>query len=154
MLCARRAQAPAAEARFVRRTAEERSLRLSACSTIAIVTALLAACVPTPQPRPVSIRPSCCRVCWPGMRIEGFVRDTTGTPVAGVQVRLVGTCMEAVTDERGHYMLNGSPLGRVHLRAEYLGYVPTDLVASADSTRGTTTFVDIVLQSKGIQIVD
>jgi hypothetical protein len=125
-----------------------------ACRCIAIATALIAACVPPAQPGAASLQRSCCRVCWPGMRIEGVVRDSAGAPVVGAQVQLVGTCVQAVTDERGRYVLSGSPIGRFHVRAEYLGYYPTDLIASADSTRGKTTLVDIVLQSRGVQIVN
>ena len=54
--------------------------------------------------------------------LHGLVRDTTGLPVAGARVGLVGTLYEAFTDSLGRYAFDSVPFGSHSVRAGQLGY--------------------------------
>jgi hypothetical protein len=62
----------------------------------------------------------------PTGRIEGQVRDPTGTPIPEAQVYIPGTAFGALTDPRGHYFINHVPSGRYNLRATYVGHRPIE----------------------------
>jgi len=55
-------------------------------------------------------------------RLAGTVRDGTGQPVPGAQVRLLGTSVSARSDERGAYLLAGLPTGTQEVEVRRLGY--------------------------------
>lgn len=54
--------------------------------------------------------------------VRGTVRDTTGRPIAAVQLYVVGTRVSAQTDSRGHYELTLIVPGTTRVRATILGY--------------------------------
>src|SRR2546425_634056 len=54
--------------------------------------------------------------------ISGTVTDSTGTDIAGADIRVEGTFLHAASDERGHYELVGVPPGTHTLRVLLLGY--------------------------------
>jgi TonB-linked SusC/RagA family outer membrane protein len=63
--------------------------------------------------------------------VGGEVTDaSTGAPIAGVQVQVVGTNLGGLTGENGRYLLTGVPAGEQTIRATYIGY-----------SRGTETVV-------------
>jgi glutathione synthase len=69
--------------------------------------------------------------------VRGIVTDSsTGRPVSGVQMTVVGAAARAATSETGAYQLTGVPAGRVTVRAQRLGFsaVPrtVDLADEAD----------------------
>jgi hypothetical protein len=55
-------------------------------------------------------------------RLAGTVRDARGRPVAGAQVRVIGTEASVRTDERGAYALGGLPAGSQQIEVRQLGY--------------------------------
>ena len=55
-------------------------------------------------------------------RLAGTVRDGSGQPVPGAQVRLLGTSVSTRTDERGAYLLTGLPAGTQEVEVRRLGY--------------------------------
>ena len=58
--------------------------------------------------------------------IEGRVRDaTTGAPLGGARVELVGTRFATVSSDRGFFSLSGVPMGDYTARISRLGFRPT-----------------------------
>ena len=60
-------------------------------------------------------------------KIQGTVTNQAGEAVAKAQVIVVGTAFGAVTDDKGYYFINNVPAGTYTLRAQFIGYAPTDL---------------------------
>ncbi|HEX4561294.1 MAG TPA: carboxypeptidase regulatory-like domain-containing protein, partial [Gemmatimonadales bacterium] len=60
-------------------------------------------------------------------KVQGTVSNQAGEPVAKAQVIIVGTAFGAVTDDKGYYFINNVPSGTYTLRAQFIGYAPTDL---------------------------
>ena len=60
-------------------------------------------------------------------KIEGTVTDQAGVPLANAQVFVVGTSFGAVTNDKGYYFINNVPVGAYTLRAQFIGYAPTEL---------------------------
>lgn len=60
-------------------------------------------------------------------KIEGTVKDSSGAPIAGAQVLIVGSAFKAVSDEKGYYFINNVPAGVVTVRAQYIGYAPNEV---------------------------
>ena len=63
--------------------------------------------------------------------ISGQVQDLS-SPLYGANVFLVGTSMGATTDSSGKYLIEGIPVGKYILQADYIGYesVSIDLYIS------------------------
>ena len=59
-------------------------------------------------------------------KIEGTVTDPNGQPVAGAQVIIVGTAAGAVTGSTGYYFINNVPAGVYTLRAQMIGFSPSE----------------------------
>ncbi len=55
-------------------------------------------------------------------RLSGTVRDGSGQPVIGAQVRVIGTAVSTRSDERGAYLLTGLPAGTQDVEVRHLGY--------------------------------
>jgi len=60
-------------------------------------------------------------------KIQGTVTNQAGEAVAKAQVIVAGTAFGAVTDDKGYYFINNVPPGTYTLRAQFIGYAPTDL---------------------------
>src|SRR5262245_35107112 len=54
--------------------------------------------------------------------ISGTVTDSTGQGLAGAEVRVEGTQIHAMADERGHFQLTGVAPGLHTLRVQLLSY--------------------------------
>ena len=59
-------------------------------------------------------------------KIEGTVTDQAGVPLANAQVFVVGTSFGAVTNDKGYYFINNVPVGAYTVRAQFIGYAPTE----------------------------
>src|ERR1700752_3221472 len=60
-------------------------------------------------------------------KIEGTVSDQAGAPVANAQVFVVGTSFGAVTSDKGYYFINNVPVGTYTLRAQFIGFAPSEV---------------------------
>lgn len=56
--------------------------------------------------------------------LDGTVRDAKGGAVAGAQVELVGVGLQAVTDNRGEFVLDGLAPGTFVVRVQREGFLP------------------------------
>lgn len=59
----------------------------------------------------------------PLARLTGYVRDTSGAPIAGATVKVNGTMRSAQTDSNGYYRIVYVPLGTRTITASRTGYV-------------------------------
>jgi Carboxypeptidase regulatory-like domain/TonB-dependent Receptor Plug Domain len=84
-------------------------------------------------------------------KIEGTVTDQAGVPLANAQVFVVGTSFGAVTDDKGYYFINNVPVGSYTIRAQFIGYAPTE-VRDARVFGGQTITVDVKLAPSAIQV--
>ncbi len=84
-------------------------------------------------------------------RLEGFVKDNGGAPIANAQVFVVGTAHSALTDARGHYLIAGVTPGSVDLRAAFVGYRPV-LVRGVRVVGGQTTRQDFALEASVVEV--
>ena len=82
-------------------------------------------------------------------KIEGTVSDQAGAPVANAQVFVVGTSFGAVTNDRGYYFVNNVPVGTYNLRAQFIGYAPSE-VRNVRVLGGQTITTDIKMQSSAV----
>lgn len=57
--------------------------------------------------------------------LTGTVQSVTGTPIAGVEVRIEGSPLTARTDNRGHFAIVKAPTGPQLLMFRLVGYLPT-----------------------------
>jgi len=63
-------------------------------------------------------------------KIQGTVTGPDGQVLSGAQVFVVGTAFGAATDAKGYYFINNVPPGTYTLRAQFIGYAPTDLTGA------------------------
>jgi outer membrane receptor for ferrienterochelin and colicin len=82
-------------------------------------------------------------------KVEGTVTDQAGAPVANAQVFVVGTSFGAVTSDRGYYFINNVPVGTYTLRAQFIGYAPSEL-RDVRVHGGQTITADIKMQSSAV----
>jgi len=83
--------------------------------------------------------------------IAGHVRDKAGHPVAKAQVLVVGTAYGAVADDSGYYFIARVPTGTYTLRAQFIGYAPTE-VTGVVVTAGATRTIDVPLTPSAVVI--
>ena len=82
-------------------------------------------------------------------KIEGTVADQANAPVANAQVFVVGTSFGAVTNDKGYYFINNVPVGTYSLRAQFIGYAPSE-VRNVRVLGGQTLTVPIKMQSSAV----
>ena len=82
-------------------------------------------------------------------KVEGTVSDQAGAPVANAQVFVVGTSFGAVTSDKGYYFINNVPVGTYTLRAQFIGYAPSE-VRAVRVLGGQTITADIKMQSSAV----
>jgi hypothetical protein len=76
-------------------------------------------------------------------RLTGTVRDTTGAPIAGVEVSVQGISRTATTDRSGAFQLTGIPAGTSQVTLRRVGFAPqTTIMKFAD---GDNTLGEVVL---------
>jgi hypothetical protein len=81
--------------------------------------------------------------------MSGTVRnDSTGAPIAGVEVLLGGTNHSTHTNDQGRYILSGLPSGTYQAIFRLVGYLPGGLsvrLTTGDTTRANTTLIRSVV---------
>ncbi|MBW8773267.1 MAG: carboxypeptidase-like regulatory domain-containing protein, partial [Gemmatimonadetes bacterium] len=86
-------------------------------------------------------------------KIEGRVRDNSGTPIANAQVFIVGTAFSALTNAQGYYFINNIPTGSVDMRAAFVGYRPVR-VSGVLVRGGQTGTQDFALEASVVSVQD
>jgi Ca-activated chloride channel homolog len=83
-------------------------------------------------------------------RIEGRVRDQAGAPIANAQVFVVGTALNTITDNSGHYRFSSVAEGQVTLRAAFIGYKSAEAMVQVRRDRTVTR--DFILEAAPTQL--
>ena len=87
-------------------------------------------------------------------RIEGHVRDAgSGTPVASVQVLVVGTSRSAITNDSGYYLIADVPVGTYTVRARFIGYAAAQVQGVRVNPTQTVT-VDLTMQASPVALAE
>ena len=86
-----------------------------------------------------------------GGTIAGRVTNPLGQPVVHAQVLVVGTAYADATDSAGHYAIRGVPEGTYTLRAQFIGYRPTE-VTGVRVTAGIPRTIDVVLKPAAVVV--
>ncbi len=84
-------------------------------------------------------------------KLEGSVTDQAGVPLANAQVFVVGTSFGAITNDQGYFFINNVPVGSYTIRAQFIGYAPSE----QRETRvfgGQTITVNVKLTPSAIQV--
>lgn len=83
--------------------------------------------------------------------ITGQVTDaSTGQPLAGVQMQVVGTSLGMLTDQRGRYLIPQVPAGQQTIRAILIGYSQGRQTVTV--TAGATASADFQLEVTAISL--
>jgi TonB family protein len=83
--------------------------------------------------------------------IDGVVEDSAGHGIASAQVWVGEGEQRALTDEDGHFLFRGIPLGQVKLTVRRLGFAPREVVTEV-SRAGVARALTIVLTALPQQI--
>ena len=75
--------------------------------------------------------------------IAGTVTDSTGAPVAGVEVTVRGTAASVVTGERGDFRINGLRAGPAIVKARRLGFRPDSVSAEAADVQSSPVLLQL-----------
>ena len=84
-------------------------------------------------------------------KVEGSVTDAAGGALANAQVVIVGTSFGAVTDAKGYYFLNNVPVGSFTLRAQFIGYAPSE-IQNVRVLGGQTITVNVRLSPSAVAV--
>lgn len=85
-------------------------------------------------------------------KIEGRIVDaTTGEPVAGAQVLVVGTTLGNLTGPDGYYFVNNVPAGLHNVRAQFIGYRTVNITQQR-VLAGQTTRIDFRLDQTAVEV--
>ncbi|MFL5535352.1 MAG: von Willebrand factor type A domain-containing protein [Gemmatimonadales bacterium] len=83
-------------------------------------------------------------------RITGHIQNQGGAPLANVQIFVVGTALNGLTDAKGAYVIPAVPEGSVQLRAAFIGYKSAE--ATVLVRAGRTTTHDFTLEATAAQL--
>lgn len=86
-------------------------------------------------------------------KVDGNVRDASGTPLAGVRVTVVGTAFTTTTTAQGYYFFNSVPAGVISVRAQYIGYTSQEITQVRVLT-GQTLKLDITMEQSAVNLGD
>jgi TonB-dependent receptor len=82
--------------------------------------------------------------------VEGYVKDaTTGEPLLGANVILVGTSLGAAADTHGKYVISNVPAGTYTVRVTYIGYRQKEVQITI--VDGTTSKLDFELEPTSVE---
>ncbi len=84
-------------------------------------------------------------------RIAGHVRDATGTALPNARVLVVGTSFGAVSDSSGAYSVGSVPPGTYTVRAQLIGFSPSE-VRGVRVVAGQTTTINMTMQSSAVVV--
>lgn len=85
-------------------------------------------------------------------KLQGRVTDvTTGEPIAGAQVQIVGSTLGNLTSEQGFYFINEVTAGLQSIEAEMIGYRPL-LTEDERILAGQTTTINFELEPTVVEL--
>ncbi len=84
-------------------------------------------------------------------KLTGRVTDEKKQPLAGVNIRIEGQRLGAITDDNGEYFIIGIPGGRHTIRMNLIGYAAF-VAQSVEITPDFTTPLDATLRSEAVQM--
>jgi hypothetical protein len=84
-------------------------------------------------------------------KIEGLVREPSGAPIGGAQIRIVGSAYAATTNEQGYYFINNVPAGVKVIRGQYIGYAPAE-VRNVRVLPDQTMTVNLTLEQRAVEV--
>ena len=84
-------------------------------------------------------------------KLAGRVVDEKKQPLAGVNVRLEGQPLGALTDEQGNYFIIGIPAAPYAVHASLIGYAPFK-AGGVSITPDFTTTLDITLRTEAVEL--
>lgn len=83
--------------------------------------------------------------------VTGRVTDaTTGQPLQGAQVVVVGTSAGAITDQNGSYTITGVPAGAQRVQASRVGYTPRTEPTTVST--GGRAVLDFALEERAVEL--
>lgn len=83
--------------------------------------------------------------------VAGTVKDSTGTPLPGVQVVVAELGRTTTTDASGRFMLRGLPPGEYHISTLLIGYRPGHAVVKVGEAEATPP-VEIVMTASPLRL--
>lgn len=86
-------------------------------------------------------------------KLSGVVRNERKEPLAGVNVRVEGQRLGAISDEKGAYFILGVPAGEYLVRANLLGHAPY-VAEHVVITPDFTTELDINLKTEAVEMAE
>ncbi|HEY2806517.1 MAG TPA: carboxypeptidase regulatory-like domain-containing protein [Gemmatimonadales bacterium] len=86
-------------------------------------------------------------------KIEGTVRDQAGTPIPGATVLVVGSAYSSTSNEQGYYFINNVAAGVMTVRAQFIGYAPSE-VRNVRVLAGQTMTVNVNLEQRAVIVGD
>ena len=86
-------------------------------------------------------------------KLAGRVTDEKKQPLAGVNIRLEGQRLGAISDENGNYFIIGIPSAPYVAHANLMGYAPFT-AENVQITPDFTTTLDIVLKTEAVQLAE
>jgi len=82
--------------------------------------------------------------------LTGTIVDQNGESLPGAQVVVVGTQRGSTTDANGQYTISGAPVGKLTVRASFVGYKPQSKSISLDA--GQTQTLNFTLRTDLLQM--
>ena len=83
-------------------------------------------------------------------KINGFVRDTNGEPLPGVNVVIDGTLKGTAAEVDGFYQILNVQAGTYTLKATYIGFAPI-LIENVSVNIDQTTNIDIIMREETVE---
>src|SRR6185503_21252986 len=92
---------------------------------------------------------------WSGTtgKLTGVVKNEKGQPLTGVNVRLEGLRIGALSDDQGRFLMIGVPAGEYPLRANLMGHAPF-LANKVQIAPDFTTEYNIELKTEAVQMAE
>jgi len=83
-------------------------------------------------------------------KLTGRVVDDKKQPLAGVNVRVEGQRLGAITDDQGQYFIIGIPGGRYTVKMDLIGFAPF-VAENVEITQDFSTTLDATMKTEAIQ---
>src|SRR5579872_6533428 len=84
-------------------------------------------------------------------KVQGYVKDAQGQPVANARVTVVGTAFSAPVNAQGYYFIENIPAGTISLSAKFIGF-KEKIVAGLRVLAGQTVNQDFSLEAQPVAL--